>query len=233
MASSLRYRLNRLLASVIVRGMGLTPRVTRINWHVLEVLQRRGQNHIACVWHNNLMFFGTLLRHRGYAAMISRSSDGDIIADVLARLGFLPVRGSTSTGGAMALREMIRHVRAGRDAIFTPDGPLGPRYVIQSGPVALAARTGLPLVPMVFSAPRAYELNSWDRMKIPKPFSPVAVVVGNPLTIDKEPSALEGERLRVQREMRLLLVRAERFTGGSLISREPLLAEAEATETQS
>ncbi len=229
MTKSLRFHLQRLLTSGILRGLGLTPRITRINWHVLETLRREGRPHIACLWHNNLMFFGTVLRHRGYAAMISRSKDGDMIADVLARLGFLPVRGSSSAGGAMALREMFRHLRQGRDTIFTPDGPRGPRYVLQAGPVALAARMGVPLVPMAFSAPHCWELSSWDRMKLPKPFSPVTVILGDPMNIDPDPDKLETEQARVEQALRLLLVRAERFTGGTLIAREPLLAQAAQT----
>ena len=220
------HAITRLLVWGTIQGIGFSVRKTWINWHVLEVMERRGEPYIMCVWHNNLLVFAHLLRGRSLGAMISRSKDGDQIAWILSHLGFVPVRGSSSTGGAMALRDMIRQLRKGNNVIFTPDGPRGPRYALQAGAVRLAAHTGHPIVPLCISAPRAWEAGSWDRMKLPKPFSRIAVMAGTPLYIAGDPDRLEAERLRVETALRRLVVQAEAFTGGTLADREPALAGA-------
>lgn len=220
----IRY-LSPVLVWCLVQFIGFTTRKTWINWHYVETLERQERQVIFCIWHNNLLVFSHLLRHRALGSLISRSSDGDRIAKVLSWLGFVPVRGSSSTGGSMALRDMIRHLRAGKNVIFTPDGPRGPRYVMQAGLVRLAAKTGHPIIPLCISAPKAWEAGSWDRMKLPKPFSRITVMAGAPLAISKESALLESEQLRVERALRLLVVQAEAFAGGTLTQREPLLAE--------
>ena len=217
--------LARFLVRLMIQGIGYSTRKTWINWHVLETLERRGERCIMVLWHNNLLVFAHLLRHRRLGALVSRSADGEQIALVLARLGYEPVRGSSSTGGAMALRDMLRHLHAGRNVIFTPDGPRGPRYVLQAGAVHLAARTGHPIVPLCISAPRAWEAGSWDRMKVPKPFSPLIVMAGAPIYVQRDPDKLDAERARVEAALRRLVVQAEAFSGGTLVQREPLLAE--------
>ena len=135
--------------------------------------------------------------------MASASDDGELIARAIAALGNLPVRGSSSTEGSNAARVMIRALRSGHNAALTPDGPRGPKYVLQPGALWIAALSGCPLVPYHIEATRQWEFRSWDRHKIPKPFSTVYVCIGEPRWVDKKKLQrdLESELAAIQARM--------------------------------
>lgn len=221
--------LSNLLVSIIfvfvLAVIGLTTRKTRINWHVLEVLERRRQPCILGVWHNNLIYMIYILGPRRVAGMISRSRDGNRIALIARIFGLKPVRGSSSAGAISAVRESVRVLRRGGDLAVTPDGPRGPRYVVQQGMVAVAQMAKVPIVPICFAAKNPWEFGSWDRMKLPRPFSAVTVYVGDPIWIDSGEDD-EQARRKVERAMRRHVLEAERIVGGSLPQREPLIAQA-------
>jgi lysophospholipid acyltransferase (LPLAT)-like uncharacterized protein len=124
--------------------------------------------------------------------MASRSEDGAIIASWLARNGYVAVRGSTTRGGGEALRELVRHVRSGRQAALTVDGPKGPPRKVQPGIVQLARLTGGWILPITSSCSRPRFLASWDRYLVPRPFSRGIVVYGEPFPIAAELSDEEA-----------------------------------------
>jgi lysophospholipid acyltransferase (LPLAT)-like uncharacterized protein len=127
-----------------------------------------------------------LARTRGArlaCVLTSRSRDGEILARYVRRFGLEVVRGSTSRGGAVALRALTRAVRAGTDVAVVPDGPRGPRERVQPGVVHLAAATGAPVVPLAFAAHPARRLSTWDRFLVPLPFARAAVVFGQAATV--------------------------------------------------
>ena len=103
--------------------------------------------------------------------MTSRSLDGEFIARVISRMGFLPVRGSSSRGGQRALLEMNQLLTEGHSVAFTIDGPRGPRNVAKKGPVLLSRISGVPVIAFYVAVERAWVLNTWDGLMIPKPFS--------------------------------------------------------------
>jgi len=126
-----------------------------------------------------------LHRNKNYVVIISKSQDGDLIADVCEKLGYLTARGSTSRGGSSALRNMIAQSRK-YSLAFTPDGPKGPACKIKEGMVYLAKLTGLPIV--LISARVGHEIvfNSWDRFRLPLPFSRIEVIYDAPQYIAKD-----------------------------------------------
>ena len=136
--------------------------------------------------------FLSILEHRGagIATMASRSRDGEIIALWLERNGYRAARGSSSRGGGQALRELVRHVRAGGHAALTVDGPRGPAGEVQAGIVQLAKLTGGWILPITSSSSRPWFLGSWDRYLLPMPFSRGVVAYGEPFPI---PSGLPDE----------------------------------------
>jgi lysophospholipid acyltransferase (LPLAT)-like uncharacterized protein len=103
--------------------------------------------------------------------LISQHGDGEIIARIIARFGHQTVRGSSTRGGATALRALIKLGRSGWDLGVTPDGPKGPRQVAKLGVVQLAKATGLPIVPMVFACSKKNSLRAgiatWSRIRSP------------------------------------------------------------------
>lgn len=166
---------------------------------------------IWCFWHRCVIPATYRFRNRQIAVMTSRSFDGEYIARIIARLGFIPVRGSSSRGAVGALFGMRRELEQGHSVAFTIDGPRGPRYVAKPGPVVLAKKTGLPINCFYVHVERAWILNSWDRMMIPKPFSRAVVYASNPIFVpagatDEEMKALHQqmqdalERCRINAE---------------------------------
>jgi lysophospholipid acyltransferase (LPLAT)-like uncharacterized protein len=145
---------------------------------------------IYSIWHGQILmlpFLNERLRAtrgaRPVHVMVSRSRDGEMLARFVRRFGFGVVRGSSSRGGAAALRRLARRVRDGHDVAVTPDGPRGPRAQAQGGVIVLAELTGAPLVPMAFAAAPAWQLRSWDGFEIPRPFGRGALVFGPPVPV--------------------------------------------------
>ncbi|MEO1527360.1 MAG: lysophospholipid acyltransferase family protein [Planctomycetota bacterium] len=118
------------------------------------------------------------------AAMVSRSGDGDLVAQALEKFGIRTIRGSSGDrkGGATALIQMVRHMRKGNAGVLTVDGPTGPRRSVNPGVALLAQKTKAPVLPLVL-IPRRRLLfkKSWDRTQIPLPLSPIHTTFGDPI----------------------------------------------------
>jgi len=170
-------------------------------------------NYIAALWHNRLLLISFVLKkffpQRPGAGLISASRDGDMIADATRRFGFDVVRGSSSRMGASALLELSEVLASGRDVLITPDGPRGPAYELGPGIIFLAQKTGAPVVPVNMEYSNCWRVKSWDRFIIPKPFSKVRVIIGQPQRISSTSSdeEFERERLRLQSVMMSLVER--------------------------
>lgn len=135
-------------ATLFVRALHKTLRLRHVQSHNLE----EQPQYIQTFWHEHL----ALMLHSRFRfpimVMSSRSKDGDLSAGVFERYGVECARGSSSRGGSSALREMIRRARKGRNIVFTPDGPKGPRRLAKDGVIFAAQATGLPIVPVAFAA---------------------------------------------------------------------------------
>jgi lysophospholipid acyltransferase (LPLAT)-like uncharacterized protein len=161
-------------------------------------------------WHENMLFPAYTHGRHGFSVLVSRHRDGQLIARILRMLGFGIVSGSTNRKGMSALRELMRSGKASHLAI-TPDGPQGPRRVVQEGAVYLASRTGMPIWPVGFAFRDCWRAGSWDRMVLPKPGT-VGVCVAAPaihLPPDLTMEQIEQECKRVQAEMDRVQARAE------------------------
>jgi hypothetical protein len=165
------------------------------------------QRFIAALWHNRLLLFPQVLKRfvpdRRGAGLISASRDGNILADLVQRFGFDVVRGSSSRRGATAILRLTDVLASGRDVVITPDGPRGPAYEIGPGLVFLSQKSGVPVLPMNMEYSSYWRLKNWDRFIVPRPFSTVRLIVGQPhhvppTTNDEE---FETERLRLQNAM--------------------------------
>ncbi len=126
-------------------------------------------------WHRSLLACAYRFRNKGIAILISRSFDGELIARTVELLGFRAVRGSSSRGGAAGLRGMERAYREGLRCAITADGPRGPAMVAKPGAAQLAELVGASVGAFYALPERAWELRTWDRFLIPKPFSRVVV----------------------------------------------------------
>jgi hypothetical protein len=141
--------------------------------------------------------------------MTSQSRDGEFIARVIRRFGFVPVRGSSSRGGQKALLEMNQLLAEGHAVAFTIDGPRGPRYVAKKGPVLLARMSGAAITAFYVAVERAWVLNTWDKLVIPKPFSRIYVRFARKISVP--PDAVESAMDRYHAEMQAALDRITEF----------------------
>jgi Kdo2-lipid IVA 3' secondary acyltransferase len=172
-----------------------------------------GENYIGALWHNRLLVFPLVLRrffsNRDGAALISASRDGDLLSDAIHRFDYDVVRGSSSKLGASGLLQLSDVLASKRDVVITPDGPRGPAYEIGPGLVFLAQKTGAAVLPINMEYSSCWRVKSWDRFIIPKPFSKVRVIIGQPegvrsTSTDQE---FEAERLRLQNALMSLVER--------------------------
>ena len=166
---------------------------------------------ILSIWHNRLLFCA-LPFSREYCqrtnAIASPSRDGQYIADIMHKLGLKTIRGSSKKSGARALLAAIKVVKNGSNVSLTPDGPRGPKYCFSSGAILLASKTGAPILPYSINSKKYWELKSWDNFQIPKPFSKMEIIYGEPIHI---PTVLNEEqfeeyRLKVEQANNALTV---------------------------
>jgi lysophospholipid acyltransferase (LPLAT)-like uncharacterized protein len=173
----------------------------------------RQQRYIYAFWHES-MLATTLFRTR-IRALVSHHADGEIIAQIFRHLRIGTIRGSTNRGGVGA---MIRMVKASCDSHIgiLPDGPRGPRRVVQPGLILLAKLTSLPIIGVGVGFTKAWRFSSWDRFAVPAPCSSVRIVTTTPLSVPERINSkeMEGYRLELERRMLFATDDAERWAAG-------------------
>ena len=167
----------------LVALLGSTLRWKTEGLEHLDAIAAHGQQPIMAFWHGRILPATYYFRRRGIVVITSENFDGEWIAGIIERFGFGTARGSTSRGGLKALHQLTRDLAAGKPAGFTVDGPRGPARVSQPGALWLSKATGHPVLPFHLEASRHWTLDSWDRTQIPKPFSTVAIAMGEPFHV--------------------------------------------------
>ncbi len=160
------------IGAAVIRGLGRSMRMESQGHEQVDALYRQGQHIILAFWHAQQLMIPTGYRGTGANVLISQHQDGEIIARIISRFGHWAVRGSSTRGGAFALRELIRRGRTGADLVVTPDGPKGPRQIAKPGIIQLAKATGLPIVPLAFGCSKKNSsragIGSWSRTRGPE-----------------------------------------------------------------
>lgn len=199
------------LAYLLVRTLTATLRVKHVHPEHIDDTPR----YILTFWHRQLLpLLGRGKWRRPITVMISKSKDGEIIANVLALYGVSAARGSSSRGGSEALRGILREARDGKSIVFTPDGPRGPSGVLKDGVIFAAQASKLPIMPFAFAGKNVTLLRSWDRMIVPKPFSKGVIVYGEPIVVPRDGDPEEW-RLRIEQILNALSEEAERLVNQS------------------
>ena len=188
----------------LISLLGRTLRWRVEGLHHYDAIVASGRQPVMAFWHGRILPATYYFRRRGIVVITSENFDGEWIARIIERFGYGTARGSTTRGGKKALVQLVRAMRAGRPAGFTIDGPRGPARVAQPGAVWLAGATGNPLLPFHLEASKAWTLRSWDRTQIPKPFSTVALVVGEPIAVTADATEDEREVARLDLESKLV-----------------------------
>ena len=169
------------VAAILVRVWMSTMRVRIVSadgqHHPLDPATER---YLYAFWHESLL--APIVTKPKIRVLISQHRDGELIAQCCQWLGIGTVRGSTSRGGSQALLEMIRS-DGNTHLGITPDGPKGPRRELQLGVVMVASQSGLKVVPAGVGYVNAWRMKSWDRFALPKPFSTLVGVIGQPIEV--------------------------------------------------
>lgn len=188
---------------IAIKLIGSTVKFEIDGWEHWEAASREGKIPIYAFWHDRVFLSTYFWQRRAIVVMTSRSFDGEYIARFIQRFGYGAARGSSSRGATGAVVEMVRLMRAGCPTAFTIDGPRGPRHVAKMGAVLLAKKTGHPILPFAITAKKFWEVNSWDRSQVPKPFTRARVGIAPPIFVppDASDDELEAKRNELQQAL--------------------------------
>ena len=164
---------------------------------------------IASFWHACIIPATYMCRDLGVRVMSSNSYDGEYMGRIIRKFGFVAVKGSSSRNAVRALLGLRRALQDGWTVAFSLDGPRGPRYKVKPGPVALARSSAVPLTMFHMAVDRAWVLNTWDRLIIPKPFSRVLMRFGKMIVVP--PDATDEDLERYQQQLQESLDRVREF----------------------
>lgn len=203
------------IGAPLMAALGATFRYAVEGAEHLETLRAAGHPLIHGFWHGRILSGSYYFRHRGIVVITSSNFDGEWIARIIARFGYGTARGSSSRRARAAMLQMVREVRAGKSTAFTLDGPRGPAREAKPGALFLARATGAPILPFHLEADRFWELRSWDRTQIPKPWARVALVIGAPIYVasDADDAAVEAHRASLHAVLETLELRALALVG--------------------
>jgi lysophospholipid acyltransferase (LPLAT)-like uncharacterized protein len=172
-----------------------------------------GPRYVYCVWHEYLLFPTAKFGHPDLGVLVSKHADGQLLGSLFQAMDMGMVLGSTNRGGVEAVRQLVSGTDTRRHLVITPDGPRGPRRVVQPGIVYIASRAGMQIVPTGIGYERPWRAKSWDRFAVPRPCSRAKMVSDRPITVPPRAKSdeLEHYRLLVQAEMDRLTAVAEKW----------------------
>ncbi len=204
------------LAWLVLVAIGATLRLRVVGGRFHRQMLSRGGGFIYAIWHGRIFLPLCFFPGPRITGLVSQHRDGELIKRILTRLGYKTVRGSTTSGGTKALKELLFQSRRGTIFAVTPDGPKGPAKKVQPGVIFLAQRTGMPILPASGAARKRKFFASWDRFMLPLPFSKSVLVFGPPIFV--KPSLTETEFhqecLNLERSLNEITELAERVCQG-------------------
>ena len=197
------------LGSILIRLLGATWRVEWRGAEHLEHARNCSGQVIFTFWHGRLLVLSYTHRRRDIQVLASEHPDGDLMGRTIRWLGFGHLKGSSTRGGARALRDLSRVLREGLDVGLTVDGPKGPRGTVQQGAIELSRMTGSAVIPVSNSSRPRRLFRSWDAFQLPLPFARVVVSYAESFVVPSGAGEDERERYRVLLEERLARLTSE------------------------
>jgi lysophospholipid acyltransferase (LPLAT)-like uncharacterized protein len=176
-----QFMLDKMI-NVLCRSLSITVR----NKENIEKLINENKNFIIAFWHSTMLLPWYMHRNMNIAALISKSKDGELLAKLLRKWNYKVIRGSSSSGGDVALGIMVDYARNNQSLAITPDGPRGPARKFKAGAVITAKKSGVPLILLGIGIKRKKILKSWDQFQVPFFFTKINAVYSEPFYIDKE-----------------------------------------------
>jgi len=197
----------------LIRSLRFEYRHLGANGPVMPPQPEPAPRCIYLLWHETLLLPLTQFACPEVSTLVSKHADGQILATLIKTLGLSVVYGSTNRGGVQAIREIIRDVSGCRHLAITPDGPRGPRRIIQSGAIYLASKTGMKVAPLGVGFANPWRARSWDHFAVPKPCTRAKVVSSEPFAIppNLRTEGLDRHRAVIQVELDRLTTIAEHW----------------------
>lgn len=210
--NTLRF-LGNLILKHSLDALCKTLRIKYKNKKVIDSLDKENQNFVLAFWHQTMLVAWFINRDKKFAALTSKSKDGDLLAKQLKHWKYEVVRGSSTKGGDVALAIMIDLAKNGYSVAITPDGPRGPANKFKAGAVITAKKSNVPLVLMGIGIKSKKRLNSWDKFQVPNPFSEVQIIFSDPIWIDHNLSFEETSNVieKCEKQLNELQSEAEKF----------------------
>jgi len=208
------------IASVYFRLVYTTGRWRVIRGDIPTAFWDQRKPFILAFWHGRLLLVPHLWRRgKPLHVLISQHRDGQLISKSVDHLGIRTVAGSSSKGGAAALKRMMGLLKSGEYVGITPDGPRGPRMHASSGVVAIARLSGMPVIPVSNSVAHGRILGSWDRFVLAWPFCRGVIVWGEPIEVprDADEDMQEACRLKIESALNAITNEADHLTGQTII----------------
>lgn len=212
--------INALLSALMTAFFRALFRTLRLEFHLSRpqtspYQPADSQHFVYSVWHDSMIVPVFAGRQPATVALVGPHHDGSYVSNVLKSVGIPAVRGSSSHGGAKAVRQLLADTQ-NCHIVMTPDGPRGPRREIKAGLAFVAAKTGKAVVPTAFSCSRSWSIQgSWTDLMIPSPFAKVYILTGQPIAIpaDADRNTLAEFTSQIQTAMDELNAQAETLAG--------------------
>lgn len=188
-------------------------KVRIFNEDSVNKMKQEKQNYIVAFWHGTMLYPWYLHGNPTFAALTSKSRDGELLAKLLRRWNYEIIRGSSSYGGEIALGIMIDYAKNDYSLAITPDGPRGPAHKLKAGVVVTAKKTGIPIVFVGVGYKKKKVLSNWDKFEIPYFFSSANIFYSEPVYISENLSYEETSEKIIECEIKLneLQKQAEEF----------------------
>ena len=170
---------------------------------------------MVCVWHGRLLFPSWYIRLKttNLHAIASQHTDAEIMARILNNWGYGLIRGSTRKGGKAVVQKMAAVFKSAGVVAVTNDGPKGPPRIAKAGSTGLALKYNVQIITITGSATKYWQMKSWDRFMLPKPFGKIQLIVSPPLNITEELKTAEEEVQHISDFMNQYQDEADRLTG--------------------
>ena len=182
--------------------------------HLLSLINS-GKPIMVCVWHGRLLFPSWYIRLKttNLHAIASQHTDAEIMARILNNWGYGLIRGSTRKGGKAVVQKMAEVFKNSGIVAVTNDGPKGPPRIAKAGSTGLALKYNVQIITITGSATKYWQMKSWDRFMLPKPFGKVQLIISPPLDITEELKTAEEEVQLLSDFMNDYQDEADRLTG--------------------
>ena len=186
---------------------------------------------IIASWHGQFMMLAHL--HPGdikVAAMVAKHGDAELIGEAMLRLNTGLIRGAGAgdrkrdRGGAQALRAAVHALKDDTSLVMTADIPPGPARIAGVGIIMIARLSGCPIVPVACATQRFLSFDTWSRMTVNLPYSKLAFVGGDPISVPRDADAamLEAKRLELETALNAATVKAYALAGANISRATPL-----------